>query len=431
LAILEKQFHSRLKSAAAALVKKECDQVEAQIKEFFGARADTDFILWLDTFYKTFSDEVKKDFGPVLQEYAKVVHQEAGRIVGDTPALTDEMAGFIRDYLDTYALRHTGSSLGQLQGLVNATDPEELYQVLTDRIQQWRDRRGDKIADDESIRVANAVARETWRTMGVTKLKWVTQGSAACPFCKKLAGRVVGIQRPFIASDEVLKGQDQEGNWMSIKGKKNHPPIHRGCVCAIVPITETRTRFAPVGPNDFVHHRDRLPDHLRPFITPLTAAEYQENMIQTYLAESGLAGYGLTPDNELVSVFSIPGAAQGRMAVDQAVKNGAKHLDCFDTILVSFYNEFGFEVTGRVEWDDQYAPPGWDYDQFGKPDIVSMEKKKKKRSQDPFAYKKSPNWFKPGPDYVPNKGTKAFQDLADEFVEVVFGKDTLEKLKKE
>lgn len=51
-------------------------------------------------------------------------------------------------------------------------------------------------------------------------------------------------------------------------------------------------------------------------------------------------------------------------------------------------------------------------------------------NKDPFAYKKSPNWFKPDPDYVPNKGTKAFQGLADEFVEVVFGKDTLERLKK-
>jgi HK97 family phage portal protein len=239
LAALEKQFHSRLKSAAAALVKKECDQVEAGIKEFFGARADTDFILWLDTFYKTFSDDVKKDFGPVLQEYAKVVHQEAGRIVETGPGLTDEfaeeMAGFVQEYLDTYAVRHTGSSLGQLKGLIAATDPEELHRVLTDRVQQWRDRRDQKIADDESIRVANAVARETWRHLGVTRLKWVTQGSAACPFCQQLAGRVVGIRKPFIDADEVLKGQDQEGNWMSIRGKKNHPPIHRGCVCAIVP----------------------------------------------------------------------------------------------------------------------------------------------------------------------------------------------------
>ncbi len=47
---------------------------------------------------------------------------------------------------------------------------------------------------------------------------------------------------------------------------------------------------------------------------------------------------------------------------------------------------------------------------------------------DTDVYKTDSGWFKPGPGYKGNRGTKAFQDLADEYIRVVFGEDTLERL---
>lgn len=86
------------------------------------------------------------------------------------------------------------------------------------------------------------------------------------------------------------------------------------------------------------------------------------------------SGYGVTEEGELVSVFSLPGAKQGVYAVDHAMDNGAKKLCCFDTGLVEFYESFGFKVTGKVPWNNDYAPANWDYKKFGKPYLVYMEK---------------------------------------------------------
>lgn len=421
---LEKQFRDKLFRVVDKAVTKECDRLDSEIDAIWQARSDADFILWLEEFYRRFPDDLKRDFAPILNQYADVIRQESGRMVGADPALTNEMTRFISNYLDTYAMRHVGASMGQLKGIVSSVEPEGLYDELKKRVSEWRDTRAGKIADDESIRIANAVSREKWRQLGVTKLKWVTQGSAACPFCKKLSGKVVGVRSAFLEKGEVLTGSDTKGNFMRIKGRKSHPPIHKGCVCAIRPMTETRAVFNEAGANDFVGQRDRLPDHFRPFITPYSAEEYKENNIKLYLSDSELSGFGLTEERELISVFSLPGAFQGKLAVDKAVQMGAVKLDCFDTKLVQFYGQFGFEETDRLTWDDKYAPDGWNYERFGRPDIVFMERKEKKSSDD---YKSDPN--KKPVSQKGNKGTQEFQDLADDFIEQTFGEEELDKLK--
>ncbi len=54
---------------------------------------------------------------------------------------------------------------------------------------------------------------------------------------------------------------------------------------------------------------------------------------------------------------------------------------------------------------------------------------KKEKPMDADAYKRDPNPIRVKPEEK-SKGSQAFQDLADEFISVVFGEDTLERLKK-
>ncbi len=397
------------------------------IRENFGTRDADDFLLQLERLYGGFPETITQDFYPVLHAFADLVTKESGRMIGGETALTPQIETFINEYIDIYAARHCGSSLGQLRKLVNETDADILEDVLLQRIGEWRETRPGKIADDEAIRVANAVARENWKQQGITKLKWVTQGSKICPFCKQLNGKVVGIESPFLEKGDVLKGHNK-GHWMSIKGKKSHPPIHKGCRCAILPLIETREIFNKANPEDFIKQRDKLPENLMAFVTPYSVEAYKRKNIELFLADSGLSGFGLTPDKELVSVFSLPGANQGRAAVKKAVEKGAKNLDCFDTKLVEFYGEFGFKEVKRFQWEKEYAPKNWDYKKFKTPDLVIMSLKEK-RSMGAGDYKRDPNLIpvKPGEE---NKGSQAFQDLADEFISVVFGESTLERLKR-
>lgn len=129
--------------------------------------------------------------------------------------------------------------------------------------------------------------------------------------------------------------------------------------------------------SDFINVRDSLPDELKPYVMSYTEEEYKEKGVRLFLSKSKKSGYGIDKDGDLISVFSLPGAKEGKKAIINACKNGAKKLDCFDGKLPNFYKEFGFQEYDRQKWDDQYAPNGWDYKERGRPDIVLMSLKKK------------------------------------------------------
>ncbi|MBI4774221.1 MAG: hypothetical protein HY788_08580 [Deltaproteobacteria bacterium] len=149
-----------------------------------------------------------------------------------------------------------------------------------------------------------------------------------------------------------------------------------------------KTVYRRAEPEEFIQQRDRIPDRLRPFVTPYNALEYRDMKTRLYLSESGRSGYGITKDGDLISLFSLPKAKEGPAAVADAVQNGAKKLDCIDSerFLTQFYGRFGFTEYDRLKWDDQYAPEGWDYKRWGRPDIVFM------RIKERSTWREQKNW---------------------------------------
>lgn len=101
--------------------------------------------------------------------------------------------------------------------------------------------------------------------------------------------------------------------------------------------------------------------------------------MRAFLADGGKVGYALKGD-DIVSVFrhpdsKVPGVLSS--LIPQAVANGGRRLDCFDTALPRLYSDQGFVAVSRCKFDPKFAPPGWDYKQFAKfnkgmPDIVFM-----------------------------------------------------------
>jgi hypothetical protein len=107
--------------------------------------------------------------------------------------------------------------------------------------------------------------------------------------------------------------------------------------------------------------------------------DYQD--MDLWLTADGTAGIALH-GTDIVSGFNTgtnpdnKGFVQHAMATAQAA--GGTRADAFDTVLPKLYAQAGMEVVGRVHWDDDYAPDGWDYDQFakfngGRPDVVFMK----------------------------------------------------------
>ena len=85
-------------------------------------------------------------------------------------------------------------------------------------------------------------------------------------------------------------------------------------------------------------------------LTVYTPTEY--NQMKCYLGKNNSSGYAIKDSSELVSVFSSQGSS-GDAIVQDAIKNGATHLDCFATRdrmgnimggLYTLYSRNGFKI---------------------------------------------------------------------------------------
>lgn len=81
------------------------------------------------------------------------------------------------------------------------------------------------------------------------------------------------------------------------------------------------------------------------------------NQMKCYLGINNSSGYAIAHSNELVSVFSSQGSS-GKAIVKDAIKNGAKKLDCFairnpktgniSGDLYRLYSLFGFKIDKSI-----------------------------------------------------------------------------------
>lgn len=101
-------------------------------------------------------------------------------------------------------------------------------------------------------------------------------------------------------------------------------------------------------------------------LTDYLPSDYTE--MRCFLSEDSRSGFVVKDSGELVNVFSLV-KGRGDALVRAAIAEGATSLDCYDGHLPRLYGRNGFVETGRVAWDDAYAPEGWT---FGRPDVVFM-----------------------------------------------------------
>ena len=89
-----------------------------------------------------------------------------------------------------------------------------------------------------------------------------------------------------------------------------------------------------------------------------------------YLSRDGKVGMCITKDGDVESLFNggSKGGATGSL-IPFAVAHGGKKLDCYGPRLPNTYSHFGAVATGKVKFDPEFAPPGWD---GTTPDIVAM-----------------------------------------------------------
>lgn len=119
----------------------------------------------------------------------------------------------------------------------------------------------------------------------------------------------------------------------------------------------------------------------KPFLSKYTAEELKNHNVQTYQLNGYHIGYALKPDEDGVDIISVHNnepniKGVGDALIESAKVNGGTKLDHYDGFLSDLYSKHGFEEYDRYKWDDQYADPNWDYERYGRPDVILRKLKK-------------------------------------------------------
>ena len=225
---IQHQYYPLFRQAAQRVINREALAVNREVEKELNNRGRVDLRRWLDDFYQKMPEYIKQEFGPLFRSFFEAIAKQS---MDDIGAIVEnkDLQAFVTDYIETYAQRHSGSSYRQLLALFE--DPQGI-EGMSERVNEWQDKRPDKIATNETTRGSNAVAQFVWWSVGYATF-WRTRGPQTCPYCLELEGRSVRPQQNFLEHGDRLEPQNtgQVLKPMKIKGIRKHPPLHAGCDC--------------------------------------------------------------------------------------------------------------------------------------------------------------------------------------------------------
>jgi len=231
---LARSYQRVYRDTAGRILRREMSDVRRQAERMLGSRDYGQFSVWLEEFYREHLGFVARNMKALKFAYGDVVAAEAQDEVGQETGLTPELVRYIQRYVEAYASRHSYQSEAEVRAAVQAaleegTDPLEALEELFGR---WEERRPAEIAEEETTRFNNALARMVYVIAGVIELRWVAFGES-CPYCTALNGQVVGINQFFIpaGTDYQPDGADKP---LRLKQNVGHGPAHDGCDCLVV-----------------------------------------------------------------------------------------------------------------------------------------------------------------------------------------------------
>lgn len=111
------------------------------------------------------------------------------------------------------------------------------------------------------------------------------------------------------------------------------------------------------------------------FLTPYTIDDLKTGNIETYKLKDYNIGFALKHNGTDVDIISVHNNEPNIRNISNELLTKAKELggntlDHFEGKLSDIYQRNGFEEYDRWAWNDEYAPKAWDYDKYGRPDVV-------------------------------------------------------------
>ena len=229
-----------IEAAAQRLLKREVKAVTRMAKKQLAGmplgrelRGTDGLFTELDEFYHgDFMETIAEALLPVVRSYAREIYTQAALEVGFPPEFTPDLEEFIKGYVSVASVQHAKTSRQELQSLVSNLDFTEVLNALELKLAEWLEKRAQRMAKRQTTEGNGAFSKFAYIAGGVISLRWVTAGSATCPFCRKLNGRSVLVSGNFLEAGSAL--ESDEGK-LKAPGNVGHPPAHPGCDCFISP----------------------------------------------------------------------------------------------------------------------------------------------------------------------------------------------------
>jgi len=220
-----KRYYPLFHDAAQKIVNRESIAVKKEVGKQAKSRAQRNMEKWLDDFYRDMPTYVIDTIAPTMRSFAESIQEAAAGEIGTDVGLTAELEDEIREYTEGFSAQYIGSSRGQLVALLEGE--------LTDlevRVDEWHEKRADKVANRQTVSMANMVAASTFFAGGFRSV-WAIRGPTTCPYCQSLAGRTVAKGEAFVQAGTKIEVEGQDP--MPIRGLTKYPQLHSGCDCFI------------------------------------------------------------------------------------------------------------------------------------------------------------------------------------------------------
>ena len=167
-------FENLLKEATARIVRKEKrDNIKA-LNEHVKNRSASSYDTWIKSYYDSLPDYIKQQVTPVYQAFSNAIKTEISNEIDINDDVNPRDEHLVREYVDAFTKRYIGSSKGQLQEILTKTNPSDMYDQVSGRLDEWDNTRADKTADHEKVQASNAFAKNIYKMAGVSSLIWAS-----------------------------------------------------------------------------------------------------------------------------------------------------------------------------------------------------------------------------------------------------------------